>query len=94
MCSINMNSAMRTCVITGANAGIGKSAAHQLADKDWRVIMVCRNLAKAQNVCDIIKNETGNEQVFVMQADMSLTADAFAYDATSPCCLRGCGLCC
>jgi NAD(P)-dependent dehydrogenase (short-subunit alcohol dehydrogenase family) len=33
----------KTCVITGANSGIGKAAAIQIAQKGYRVIMACRN---------------------------------------------------
>lgn len=66
---------MRTCIITGANSGIGKSAAFQLAAKGLRVILACRNLAQAEEVCGQIQGQTGNKQVFARRVDLSLVAD-------------------
>jgi NAD(P)-dependent dehydrogenase (short-subunit alcohol dehydrogenase family) len=38
---------MKTIVITGANTGIGKEAALQLAQKGERVLMINRDSAKS-----------------------------------------------
>ena len=40
----------KTVIITGANAGIGKETAIDLAQRGARVIMACRDLKKAQAV--------------------------------------------
>lgn len=43
-----------TCVVTGANAGIGKETAMQLAKVGAHVVVVCRTEAKAvQAICEI-----------------------------------------
>jgi retinol dehydrogenase-13 len=37
---------MKTCLITGANSGIGKSAAKQITQKGYRVLLACHSLNK------------------------------------------------
>lgn len=37
----------KTIIITGANAGIGKETARDMAKRGARVIMACRNLESA-----------------------------------------------
>lgn len=66
---------IRTCIITGANSGIGKSAAAELAAKGLRMILACRNMAQAERVCQEIRSTTGNEQIFARRVDLMLTAD-------------------
>ncbi len=76
---------MKTCIITGANSGIGRSAAEQIAAKGWRVILACRNLASGENACQQIKQKTNNDDVHVMRVDLSLLSEtsAFAEDFIS-----------
>ncbi|MDL2293675.1 SDR family NAD(P)-dependent oxidoreductase [Ruminococcaceae bacterium OttesenSCG-928-D13] len=73
---------MRTCIITGANSGIGKCAARQIAAKGLRVVMACRNMLQAEEVCAQIRAETGNDAVLARQVDLSLIASTrqFAKD--------------
>lgn len=40
----------RTCVITGASAGIGVETARELARRGARVVMICRNREKSEQV--------------------------------------------
>lgn len=44
-----------TAVITGASSGVGLYAAKALADRDWYVVMACRNLEKAQKAADSLE---------------------------------------
>lgn len=43
-----------TVVITGASSGVGLQAAKALANKNWHVVMACRNLEKAQNAAQTV----------------------------------------
>lgn len=67
--------AIRTCIITGANAGIGKCAARQIAGKGLRIILACRNIAQAEAAAAEIQSHTGNNKVFARRVDLSLMSD-------------------
>ena len=58
-------------LITGANSGIGKETTRALAKKGAVIVMACRNLNKANPVCEAIKQESGNEKIEVMQMDLT-----------------------
>ena len=58
-------------IITGANRGIGKEAAKEIAKLDAKVYMACRSLDSANQVRDEIIKETNNESVFVLQLDLA-----------------------
>jgi len=61
----------KVSLITGANAGIGKRAAKRLAGAGSSVIMVCRNANAGEKAAEEIRQETGNGDVQVLQADLS-----------------------
>ncbi len=61
----------KTCVVTGANAGIGFETAKALAAKGAQVIMVCRNPEKGRAALADIRSATGNEQLSLFTADLS-----------------------
>lgn len=61
----------KTCMITGANSGLGKAAALGLAKLGATVVMVCRNRARGEAALDEVKAESGNEAVDLMIADLS-----------------------
>ncbi|MBA3453761.1 MAG: SDR family oxidoreductase [Deltaproteobacteria bacterium] len=60
----------KTFVITGANTGIGRVTATDLARRGAHVILACRTPSKAQPVTDAIKQETGNDRVELVALDL------------------------
>jgi dehydrogenase/reductase SDR family protein 12 len=65
----------RTVVITGATSGLGRAAAAQLAEFGARVILVGRDSDKAEAARREIVAATGNANIAVALADLSLLTD-------------------
>jgi NAD(P)-dependent dehydrogenase (short-subunit alcohol dehydrogenase family) len=68
----------KTCIVTGANSGIGKETALGLAQMGVRVVMVCRNAEKGKAALEEIRRESGSSQVDLLIADMSSQASVRA----------------
>ncbi|KAA1191888.1 SDR family NAD(P)-dependent oxidoreductase [Pseudohalioglobus sediminis] len=68
----------RHAVITGATSGVGLAAARELAALGAALTLVARDRDKAEAVAAEISAETGNENIAVEVADMSLMADVHA----------------
>ena len=61
----------KTAIITGANTGIGKETALDLAKRGARVILACRDLGKAEAAAHEIRAESGNPNVAVEKLDLA-----------------------
>ncbi|KAJ8933510.1 hypothetical protein NQ318_003402, partial [Aromia moschata] len=61
----------KTAIVTGANTGIGYETALEFAKRGARVILGCRNEAKAIEARDKIIKETSNQNVVVKRIDFS-----------------------
>src|SRR5687767_11168834 len=61
----------KTIIITGANAGIGKAAAIQLAQIGATVIIACRSAERGSKALDEVRSASNSQKVDLMQVDMS-----------------------
>ena len=61
----------RTFLVTGANTGIGRATAHELARQGGRVILACRSEEKTTPVVDAIKAATGSDAVEYLHLDLA-----------------------
>ena len=65
----------QTCLVTGANSGIGFESASALADLGADVRLLCRNQSRGEKAAESIRNATGNARVSCLRVDMSNFAD-------------------
>lgn len=63
-----------TCLVTGANAGLGRATASRLAETGAQVVMVCRDSARGKTAKDEIVSGTKNDSIELLIADMSSLA--------------------
>jgi len=68
----------KTCIVTGANSGIGKETALELARLGARVVLVCRNAEKGKAALEDIRRELGSSDLDLLIADMSSQASVRA----------------
>lgn len=61
----------KVVIITGANAGIGKETALDLAKRGGKIYMACRNIKEGKIAMEDIKNKSGNGDVHLMHLDLS-----------------------
>ena len=62
----------RTVVVTGATSGLGLSAVRSLAELGARVVLVGRNPEKVENTRREVTAASGNDDIVVQIADLSL----------------------
>src|SRR6266550_4707043 len=61
----------KICMVTGANSGIGKATALELAQMGATVVMVCRDRARGEQARSEITTKSRKNAVDLLQADLS-----------------------
>ncbi|XP_077359992.1 retinol dehydrogenase 13-like isoform X2 [Festucalex cinctus] len=61
----------KTVIITGANTGIGKETAQELARRGGRIIMGCRDMEKCEAAAREIRGNTLNPHVYACHLDLA-----------------------
>lgn len=70
-CTSNARLDGKTVVITGANTGIGKETAIDLAKRGGKIILACRNMEKTKVAQEEIIKVSGNRNVSIVELDLS-----------------------
>ncbi|XP_029383205.1 retinol dehydrogenase 13 isoform X2 [Echeneis naucrates] len=70
-CPSKATIAGKTVVITGANTGIGKETAQELAKRGGRIIMGCRDMEKCEAAAKEIRGKTLNPHVYAHHLDLA-----------------------
>ena len=71
MPTVNISMQGKICMVTGANSGIGKATALELAQMGATVVMVCRDRARGEEARSEITTKSRNNAVDLLQADLS-----------------------
>ena len=69
-CKSNRRMDEKVVIVTGANTGIGRETAANLAQRGARVILACRTMKKAQQVAKHIIKQSHNKHVCPMKLDL------------------------
>lgn len=65
----------KVCIVTGANAGIGKATAVGLAQRGATVVMVCRSQERGEAAQQEIAERSGSGDLHLLIADLASQAD-------------------
>ena len=65
----------KVALVTGATSGIGSATAEAMAAKGAELFIVCRNAEKGRVLLDSIRSKTGNTDLSMIVADLSVQAD-------------------
>src|ERR1700691_2426945 len=78
---IEVNLAGKTALVTGANTGIGKEIARDLARLNARVLLACRSEERGRAALEEIVADTGNHKTELRIVDVANRASVLAFGA-------------
>lgn len=61
----------KIALIIGGNSGVGKKTAQDLAQENYRIMIVARNREKGEQVVQQLQQTTRNSDISFIQADLS-----------------------
>ncbi|KAG5677011.1 hypothetical protein PVAND_006799 [Polypedilum vanderplanki] len=61
----------KVVIITGANTGLGKVTAIDLAKRGGKIYIACRDVKRSEEALKDIKRESGSDNIHFMQLDLS-----------------------
>lgn len=61
----------KTVIITGANSGIGKETAIDLAKRGGKIYIACRDATRGEDALKEIKKRSESDQIFFLQLDLA-----------------------
>lgn len=61
----------RTCVVTGATSGIGKALVTELSRRGARVVLACRDLTRAKELCIGLSNASSGNELVAKELDLA-----------------------
>ncbi|NQY78845.1 MAG: SDR family NAD(P)-dependent oxidoreductase [Candidatus Caenarcaniphilales bacterium] len=61
----------KIAIVTGANRGIGKEIARQLASKDFKIVLACRTLEKANQAKEDLLKENSNYDLLELEINVA-----------------------
>jgi NAD(P)-dependent dehydrogenase (short-subunit alcohol dehydrogenase family) len=61
----------KVCIVTGANAGIGRVTALEIAKMGAKLVIVCRSKERGEEALKDIRNKSNNDSVELILADMA-----------------------
>jgi NAD(P)-dependent dehydrogenase (short-subunit alcohol dehydrogenase family) len=64
----------RTAVVTGASGGLGLQTARVLAGRGATVVLACRDLGKAEQAAELIRDRAGRDSVAIVHLDLASLA--------------------
>ncbi|GAA6075729.1 retinol dehydrogenase 13, partial [Tachysurus ichikawai] len=71
MCTSQARLDGKTVLITGANTGIGKATAQDVARRGARVVMACRDMRRAEIAAQEIRRATENGNVVIRHLNLA-----------------------